>query len=201
MDKCLPRATAPNNPLSLIPAAPSQLYKLLTAHPVNPTAERAVKLHPPSKQHSKLPSLYNMMGAKNSHFPLQASQIESYPLWRRSAPTSPTSLFLKSCFHQQPVRLGGKGWPWRWDLSRFNATCPNSQSACLARFIIPVMSRQSNAMVNLSPPEHQGGTWEGLLWFGLIFLTLFDSSEGFWLQTPSTTWLATFVGELWLLKG
>lgn len=94
VDKCLPHATAPNNPLSLIPAAPSQLYKLLTAHPVNPAAERAVKLHPPSKQHSKLPSLYNMMGAKNSHFPLQASQIESYPLWRRGAPTSPATLVL-----------------------------------------------------------------------------------------------------------
>lgn len=94
VDKCLPRATAPNNPLSLIPAAPSQLYKLLTAHPVNPAAERAVKLHPPSKQHSKLPSLYNMMGAKNSHFPLQASQIKSYPLWRRGAPTSPATLGL-----------------------------------------------------------------------------------------------------------
>lgn len=94
MDKCLPRATAPNNPLSLIPAAPSQLYKLLTSHPVNPAAERPVKLHPPSKQRSKLPSLYNMMGAKNSHFPLQASQIESYPVWRRGAPTRhPLPLF------------------------------------------------------------------------------------------------------------
>lgn len=68
------------------------------------------------------------MGAKNSHFPLQASQIESYPVWRRGAPTPPAtpsaSLFLKSCFHQQPVGLGGKGWPWRWNLSRFNGTLP-----------------------------------------------------------------------------
>lgn len=82
-DKYIPRAVAPNNTPSLIPTAPSQLYKLLTAHPVNPVAERAVKLPPPSKQHSKVPLLYDMMEAKNSHFPLRAFQMESYPLWWR----------------------------------------------------------------------------------------------------------------------
>lgn len=82
VDKYIPQDPAPNNTPSLIPAACSQLYKLLTAHPVNPAAERAVKLHPPSKQHSKVPLLY----AKNSHFPLQAFQIESYPLWQCTPP-------------------------------------------------------------------------------------------------------------------
>lgn len=112
VDKCLPRATAPNNPLSLIPAAPSQLYKLLTAHPVNPVAEWAVKLHPPSKQHSKLPSLYNMMGPKtviSLYRLLKLSLIHCGDEVPPPHPPPSATLFLKSCFHQQPVRLGGKG--------------------------------------------------------------------------------------------
>lgn len=97
VDKYIPQDPASNNTPSLIPAACSKLYKLLTAHPVNSTAEKAVKLHPPSKQHSKVPLLYDMMEAKNSHFPLQVFQIESYPLWQQ-LPTPFPHLSLKCTF-------------------------------------------------------------------------------------------------------
>lgn len=49
VDKYIPQDPASNNTPSLIPAACSQLYKLLTAHPVNPAAEKGCKIASPQQ--------------------------------------------------------------------------------------------------------------------------------------------------------